>query len=194
MKCPRWLPNAISVLRILLIPVWGVCAELCREAVVGDLDLAIPAMRAWCVAILITIGVSDLVDGYLARHFGLTSRTGATLDAFADKLAQVSLLLFFTIRGAPAFPSTPIWFLALILGRDIYLATGWLLLRRRLGSVQVVHRVHGKLSSVLLFGLLVLLTADAPAAWTTPLVWVIALIVVFSTAHYSRDGFAQLSR
>lgn len=190
--CPRWVPNAISVARIALVPVWGVCAELCRDAMVAEQLDAARTMRLWTVVILVTIGLSDVLDGYLARRFGLTSRTGATLDALADKLAQVGLLLFFTVRGAPAYPQTPVWFLALVLLRDVYMAAGWIILQRRLGRVHVVHRFHGKLSSVLLFVLLVALTAAAPDVWTYPLILLITAIIILSTAAYTRDGFAQL--
>ena len=191
MSVPHWLPNAISVLRILLVPVWGGVAEWCRHATSEGLTDDAAQARAWTVLVLVTIGVSDVVDGFLARRFGLTTRTGATLDAFADKLAQVSLLLFFTIRGAPAFPSTPLWFLLLMLGRDAVQGLGWLLLKRRLGTVKVVHRIHGKFSSLLFFVLLVALSAGAPAVWTRPLVWAIAGIIVLSTVAYVRDGGAQ---
>ena len=149
------------------------------------------SFRIGAVLVLVAIGVSDVLDGYLARRFGLTSRTGATLDAMADKLAQVALLLFFTFRGSPAFPTTAVWFLGLILGRDVLLGIGWLVLWRRSGSVRVVHRVHGKFSSVLLFVLLFLLTADATSTWTLPLVWSISAIVLVSTAAYFRDGMRQ---
>lgn len=190
---PAWLPNAISVVRILLVPIWVLCAEVSRDAFLADdLDRA-ACWRTTTLAVLLTIGASDVVDGFLARRFGLTSHTGATLDALADKLAQVGLLLFFTLRAAPAFPSTPIWFLIVIFGRDLLLGLGWLVLRRRLqgATIAVVHKLHGRLASVLLFALLVLLTAAAPVAWIDPLLWAITIIVVASTTDYVRDGFAQ---
>jgi hypothetical protein len=78
------------------------------------------------------------------------------------------------------------------LARDVLLGFGWLVLRNRLRRVRVVHRAHGKLASVLLFVLLVLLTANVTDAWITPLVWTITVIVVLSTADYTRDGIALL--
>jgi cardiolipin synthase len=189
---PGWLPNAISVLRIALIPVWVLAAEACLAADLrGEADL-VERYRLLTVVTLLSIGVSDVLDGFLARKFGLTSRMGATLDAIADKLAQVALLLFFGVRGAAAFGMVPIWFLAWIIGRDLLLGVGWLLLKRRLGVVRVVHRFHGKAASVLLFVLLIALTMGAGLPWTAPLVWVISLLVGVSTALYVRDGFRQL--
>jgi phosphatidylglycerophosphate synthase len=189
---PPWLPNAISVFRIALIPLWGVAAELCRGAVVEAEHGAATSWRAVALILLITIGVSDLVDGYLARRFGLATRLGATLDAVADKLAQVALLLFFTLRGAPAFPDLPLWFLTVVFGRDLLLATGWLLLWGRIGRVEVEHRAHGKGASVLFFALLVLSTADALVVAIPWLMWAITVVVLFSTMDYVAFGFRQL--
>ena len=137
------------------------------------------------------IGVSDVVDGWLARRWHLTSRAGATLDAFADKLAQVGLVTFFTFRGAPVFPETPLWFFLLLFGRDVFLGCGWLLTRWLRGNMRVVHRVHGKAVSVLLFLLLMWLSAGREQGVDVAVV-LIAVLVIASTAGYVRDGWAQL--
>ena len=110
---PPWLPNLISGLRIFLVPVWVMVAESCREAAVAELPTA--TYRAWALIVLGTIGASDVVDGWLARRLNLQSRMGATLDAFADKLFQVVLVIFLAIRAEPAFAPIPFWFLVLLM-------------------------------------------------------------------------------
>ncbi|HLU40052.1 MAG TPA: CDP-alcohol phosphatidyltransferase family protein [Planctomycetota bacterium] len=184
----RWLPNAITVARIVLVPVWGVLAELSRRG----FDVATPEpYRSWSAAVLLAIGVSDLADGWLARRFGLATRTGATLDAIADKLAQVCLLTFFTLRGAPAYTAIPLWFLVLVFARDVLLLAGYVALKRRRGTVRVVHRAHGKASSVVLFGLLVWINLGGgpdPVTWVVPGV---AVLVALSTFAYLREGWRQ---
>ena len=104
---PRWLPNAVSLLRVLLVPVWLWLAERCQDAFArGDGDAADTA-RLWAAVTLVAIGLSDVVDGYLARRFHLASSFGAMIDAVADKLCQVVLVTWFTVRmqlvDAPAF-------------------------------------------------------------------------------------------
>lgn len=186
---PAWVPNAITVLRIVLLPLWWFEASACADAAYygGDESQA----RVLAVLVLFAIGVSDVVDGFLARRFGLTSRTGATLDALADKLAQVVLLVFFTFRAGLAFERVPLAFFLLIISRDLILAAGTLLIRARRGSVSVVHAWHGKLASLLLFVLLAALTAGTGPTWTAPAFWALGLLITVSTFLYVRDGWAQ---
>ena len=62
----------------------------------------------------------------------------------------------------------------------------------RVGTVDVIHRVHGKISSVLLFLLLLLATANVATSVIVPATWVITAIVVPSTAAYVYTGVRQL--
>ncbi|MEZ5979513.1 MAG: CDP-alcohol phosphatidyltransferase family protein [Planctomycetota bacterium] len=186
---PRWLPNAITLLRIALIPAFVAHAHWCDAAVAsGGSD---QPHRALALAALLGIGVSDVVDGFLARRYGLATPLGATLDAVADKLAQVALLLFFATTTGAAFARVPIWFVALVLGRDVVLAAGSLAVRARRGRVEVVHERHGRLSSLLLFALLVWITADLDRSVVPPALVAASVLVVLSTVGYVRDGWRQ---
>lgn len=184
------LPNAITVVRLLLVPVWGILAEASRQAF--DATGSSEPWRLRAVAVLALIGVSDVFDGYLARRLGVISRTGATLDAVADKAAQVVLLTFFAFRGPPAYAAIPLWFLLLVFGRDLVLLLGCLLVRRRAGSVEVVHRAHGKLASVLLFLLLVWINLGGSADLLRFVLPAFGAVVAISTAAYVRDGWQQV--
>lgn len=191
---PRWLPNAISVLRLCLVPAWLWAAEAARAAAASGLDPGGP--RRTATLVLLGIGLSDVLDGWLARRFGLATRTGATLDAVADKLCQVALVTWLTVRapqdGPGAFTPLPLWFMLLLIARDGTLLVAFLVLRRRVGTVQVVHRYHGKLASVLLFVLLLGVSAHVADAWMTPTLLLIAATVLLSTVAYGRDGARQL--
>jgi phosphatidylglycerophosphate synthase len=189
MSVPHWLPNALTVLRIALIPAFVMHARWCVESVeAGGSDLP---HRTLAGAALLGIGLSDVVDGWLARRFGLASQLGAVLDAVADKLAQVCLLLFFAFAGGEAFARVPLWFIVVLLGRDVVLVLGTLTVRWRVGRVAVVHEPHGKVASLLLFALLVWLTADLPRAVVLPALATITAIVALSTFVYMRAGWRQ---
>ncbi|MBM4062842.1 MAG: CDP-alcohol phosphatidyltransferase family protein, partial [Planctomycetes bacterium] len=138
---PRWLPNAISTLRIALVPGWVALAEAANRAA----ETGGPAERLrWsAVAVLIAIGVSDVLDGFLARRFGLQSHLGAVLDAVADKLAQVVVFFYLALRQGPEFATVPLWFLLVLVGRDLLLLLGCAIVRWRAGRVRVDHRPHG---------------------------------------------------
>jgi phosphatidylglycerophosphate synthase len=186
---PPWLPNAISFARIALIPAFLGFAEATRTAV--EAGLPERAERALAAATLVAIGLSDVVDGYLARRFGLGSPLGAFLDALADKLAQVSLVAYFTLRDSPAFAAIPLWFLLLLVARDLVLATGSLFVRRRHGAVDVEHRVHGKLVSLLQFALLLGITLGLGPRGVLVGVVAVAALTVPSTLGYVRHGLRQ---
>jgi cardiolipin synthase len=184
---PGWLPNAITALRIVLVPVWLLLAEGGREG-----TPAAAACRSWSAGVLLLIGASGLVDGWLARRFGLASRSGAVLDAVADKLAQVVLLAFFALRVPPRQTGIPGWFALLVFGRDLFLLAGYLVVRRRTGTVRVTHRPHGKAASVLLFALLLWINLGGgpqPVAWLLP---PLGLVLALSALAYARDGWRQV--
>ena len=185
---PAWLPNAISSVRIALVPVWVALAEAANRAADSD---AMAAWRAAATATLVVIGLSDVVDGQLARRFHLQTRLGATLDAVADKLAQVLILTYLALRPGPAFAVVPLWFLAVLIARDAVMLVAFLTLRARLGAVHVVHHLHGKLTSLLLFGLLFVYSAGYAGWDLTPLLVPLAAWSMASTALYLRDGWRQ---
>jgi phosphatidylglycerophosphate synthase len=187
---PAWLPNALSGLRIALVPVWLALAFSARHAaLLGEV------VSPWGpVLVLVAIGASDVVDGYIARRFGLATNLGATLDAVADKLAQISTVTFLALVGSPAFARLPIWLMAALATRDLLLLVGWLLVRHRQGAVRAEHRWHGKASSALLFLLVLAALGRAPAPFVFAGSALVLLLVVPSTFAYLRDGWRQLTR
>jgi cardiolipin synthase len=94
------IPNIITLGRILLVPiiVWAIASS--------EMEIAF--------AIFIIAGVSDAVDGFLAKRFNMTSELGALLDPLADKALLVSIYVALGIWGA-----IPRWIVILVVSRDI---------------------------------------------------------------------------
>lgn len=183
-----WLPNAISVLRIALVPVWLALALEARHAALSGTQ---PSPLG-PILVLIAIGMSDVIDGTLARRFRLETNLGATLDAVADKLAQISTVTFLALLGAPAFTALPVWLMVSLALRDVLLAVGWWVVHRKRGSVAAEHRWHGRASSLLLFALVVGSLASAPPSLILVGSVVALLLVVPSTIAYLLEGWRQL--
>jgi cardiolipin synthase len=102
---PAYIPNIITVFRLLLVgPI--VVSLLMRNY-----------QLAFCL--FLVAGLTDAIDGYLARRFKWISRWGAMVDPLADKLLMMSSYLVLTYLGI-----FPVWLLALVLTRDVVIVTG----------------------------------------------------------------------
>ncbi|MBM7368952.1 CDP-alcohol phosphatidyltransferase family protein [Gordonia hydrophobica] len=107
------VPNALSLLRLLLIPVF-IWLLLVEES------------AGWAFVVLFVSGVTDWLDGKLARWLGQSSKLGALLDPAADRLYVIIIPICFGIREF-----VPWWLIGLIIGRDVLLFATAPLLRSR---------------------------------------------------------------
>lgn len=102
----RHLPNLISILRILLVPVLVVLLR--SPSRTGAVLAALTFFLAcW----------SDFLDGYLARRHGITSTLGKLLDPLADKLIVMAALVM--LAAMPRTPRVPAWVVVVIVGREL---------------------------------------------------------------------------
>jgi phosphatidylglycerophosphate synthase len=174
---------------VLLIPVGLWLAEELRSA-----RLAGEHAPSTSLALLfVALGVSDLIDGWIARRFGVTTRVGATLDAVADKMAQFAFVTYFAFREIPSLTALPLWYFAVVFLRDLLLLIGYLTLRKG-GRVDTEHRAHGKISSLLMFGVILSIVFDVPQQATIAGCWISAAAIAVSTALYLNDGTAALRK
>ena len=102
------IPNIITLGRIVLVPiiVWAIVSS--------QMEIAF--------AIFVIAGVSDAVDGFLAKRFNMTSELGALLDPLADKALLVSIYMSLGIWGA-----IPRWIVILVVSRDIMIVAAVML-------------------------------------------------------------------
>lgn len=107
------VPNALSLLRLLMIPVF-IWLLLVEES------------AGWAFAVLFVSGVTDWLDGKLARWLGQSSKLGALLDPAADRLYVIVIPICFGLREF-----VPWWIIGLIIGRDVLLFATAPLLRSR---------------------------------------------------------------
>ena len=114
MKGPWTLPNFITLLRLAVLPFFLYTISI------GRFDVAL--------ALFVAAGISDGIDGYLARRFDMKSALGAYLDPIADKLLLMSSYLFLAIPSFPASVKVPRWLAFLVIFRDLLLLTVALLL------------------------------------------------------------------
>ncbi len=138
-----WLPNAICVLRLALVP------PLVLLLLAERFDAAL--------ALFVIAGGSDAVDGFLAKRFGWRTRLGSLLDPAADKLLLVSVFMTLAHLGL-----VPLALAVIVVGRDVVIVLGALAYQFLVAPVEGQPMGVSKLNTAcqLLFVLLTMTNAE----------------------------------
>jgi CDP-diacylglycerol--glycerol-3-phosphate 3-phosphatidyltransferase len=172
------LPNALSWLRI---------------ALALSFPLLPPVPPGWRLGVVAAGGLSDWLDGVIARRYGVTSTSGGIIDAIADKLFVLSVLLTLTLGGA-----LELWQAVLVLSRDLAVAAVvvHVLFRREWSAFRrMPARPLGRATTVAQFALLIAILLPWPA-WggvVAVTLTVAVLLSVLAAADYLLR-FAQALR
>ena len=181
--------NKITILRILLIPFFVV--ETLYYVQTGN-----EVHRLMAILSFATTAILDGVDGYIARHYNQRSELGAILDPLADKLLLVSGVVLLSFDHSPRLGQIPLWLTGTIIGRDLLLLMGIVVIRYMVGKVTVRPRIVGKIATVFQMAVVVWILMDwdrdLNARWF--LGWTIgaALFTGVSGLLYIWDGVRQL--
>jgi cardiolipin synthase len=167
------LPNSLTVFRILLIPFF--------------LGFLVYGRYGAALLALIIAGITDILDGVIARMANQRTKLGAYLDPLADKLLLTSAFVTLSILQL-----VPIWVAIIILCRDLIIVTGTLLLYLTQTPMEVVPTALGKittLAQLLYLALaLVLLYLHRDISVLTPLLSVMLVLTVASGLQYVYRG------
>jgi CDP-diacylglycerol--glycerol-3-phosphate 3-phosphatidyltransferase len=182
--------NKVTILRMLLIPFFVV--EVLYYVKSGNELHRIAGLLTFAVA-----AICDGVDGYIARRFNQHSELGAILDPLADKLLLVSGVVLLSFDHGPLLGQIPLWLTGTIIGRDLFLLLGLIVIHITVGRVAVRPRLIGKAATVLqmacVLWLLLKWDAGLDARWFLWLAGAAALCTGISGLLYVWDGVRQLS-
>ena len=167
------VPNVLSFIRLLLVPVFFV--------------LIIDRQEFLALITLTIASISDYLDGIIARRFGLITRLGQLLDPAADRL-----FIFAALVGLSISQIVPWWFVAIVVLRDVLLVViGVVLANHGFGPLPVHHL--GKTATFCLYYALPILMLGAAfpvvEAVTVPLGWAFA---IWGTVLYWWAGYIYL--
>ena len=182
------IPNAISAARIAGVPVflWLVLGP--RTAVADD----------WAVGILMAAGVSDWLDGKIARALNQGSRLGQVLDPAADRLYIAATIIALAVRDI-----IPWWLVAVLALRELTVGLALAVLNRRTGFGTLHVSLVGKTATLcLLYAFPLLLIGDHPgwlgtlarvigwafAIWGTVLYWWAAMLYLIQVRSLTSPG------
>lgn len=170
------VPNALSLFRIVLLPVFVVLYLNSQDN---------SAMLYGAVGVLLLSGLSDALDGFIARRFGQISDLGKILDPVADKLTQVTVVLCLALRYHEL-----IGLLVICLVKEACQALGGLLLLLRGQAIRGAHW-YGKVSTFVFYGamFLIVLWPGMPSWLFTTLIVLVAVCMLFAFYKYMRVFF-----
>jgi len=176
------LPNFITLIRILLVPCFLTLLLLYR-------DSGVEALRWGTLIIFAVAAASDALDGLVARRTGRKSVLGAFLDPAADKLLMNTavIALSFPMGNLARFP---IWFPVLVIGRDLVIVLGALLIRMVKGKMTPSPSVTGKCTTFFQVLAVVWILLHFPYH-QIPL-FLAAAFTVISGIEYASMGIKQL--
>lgn len=180
-----WLtvPNVLTLARLL--------------ALVPFVYLAMTGEDRAALILFFIAGLTDTLDGTIARHFGQSSKIGRLLDPLADKLfTGVSFVVLSAFRGS--LPHIPIWLMAAVVLRDVLILFGSFVVYRRSRNSGFKPSIFGKLNTFFEIGLVVVFLAQSDLPFLTillPFCYAIVLIsLLISAADYLRTGLRMMQK
>lgn len=168
------LPNAITVFRIVLVPFFIVCL--------------LRGYPGYALLIFAMAGISDALDGAIARMTDTRTEFGALLDPIADKTLVLAAFIALTILG-----KIPLWLTAAVIIRDSIILSGSLALYRMGFGGKLKPTLTGKATTFMLFSLLVVTLLGAYMGidfkWMVYLAWLTVALLLVSGVQYIVRGF-----
>ncbi|HRR25074.1 MAG TPA: CDP-alcohol phosphatidyltransferase family protein [Acidobacteriota bacterium] len=176
-------PNQLTVLRMALVPLF--------------ILLVVYSFWLWALITFLVAGVTDLLDGMIARRWGRKTDLGTLLDPLADKLLLVSSFVLFTFSSVPLVVRLPLWLTITVISRDLLLVGGVLVFNLTVERRAFPPSILGKATTV--SQLFLILWALIGNTWgrTVPghelLIWTVLGLTVTSGLHYMLQGMRLIA-
>lgn len=186
------IPNLLTFLRMALIPVFA--------------SLLYYGYTGWGLIVFMAAGISDGVDGFVARRFNQESELGTILDPIADKLLMTTAFLILTMPNIfpPPGKSVPFWVTAAVIGRDVLIITIAGAINIMTGFRGFKPSQLGKLSTLvqvaavglILFAAIFGYSFYLPTVYTTVafLAFASGVHYIFFVARLMKDGESETSK
>jgi cardiolipin synthase len=173
--------NQLTVLRIIFVPVFII--------------LLVYHELGWALGTFVAAGITDVLDGLIARRFGQKTSIGAMLDPLADKLLMSASILILSLPQMEFHNTIPRWLMIVIISRDVFILLVSLIVVLMVGWRVFTPSPYGKASTVMqvLTVLAVLFTN-----WQHRVIpelnivfYMTGLMTAFSGIHYLVRGLRQ---
>jgi cardiolipin synthase (CMP-forming) len=166
--------NQLTILRMLIIP--------------GFVILLVYGYSGWALISFLVAGITDLLDGLIARWTGQKTTLGAWLDPMADKLLLVTMFVVLTLPGLGLTNRLPIWFTVLVISRDVAIVLTVAVINLAVGPRTFRPSIYGKIATAtyVLTGVVTLYFnyLGRPSAFVMAFVYASLVITIVSAFHY----------
>ena len=173
--------NQLTILRIVFVPVFIIL-------------LAYHEL-GWALGTFVAAGITDVLDGLIARRFGQKTSIGAALDPLADKLLMTSSILILSLPQMEFMNVIPRWLMILIMFRDVFIVMVSLIVVLMVGWRVFTPSPYGKASTVMqvltVFGILYSNWRHATIPELQIVFYMTGLMTAFSGLHYLVRGLRQ---
>src|SRR5213075_2279875 len=173
--------NQLTILRIVFVPVFIILLAY-REI-------------GWALGTFIVAGITDILDGVIARHFGQKTAIGAALDPIADKLLMTSSILILSLPQMEFHSTIPRWLMIIIIFRDVFMMLVSLIIVLMVGWRTFTPSPYGKASTVMqvltVLAVLYLNWMHFALPEMNIVFYMTGLMTAFSGIHYLVRGLRQ---
>jgi cardiolipin synthase len=166
--------NQLTLLRIVFVPVF--------------VTLLVYDQMGWALMTFMAAGITDVLDGIIARRFGQKTKIGAFLDPIADKLLMTSSVVILSLPQMELANPIPRWLMIIVISRDIFIMLFTLVLVLVAGFRIFPPSPYGKASTVLqvltVFAVLYCNWRGTPVPQLYVLFYMTGFMTAFSGMHY----------
>jgi cardiolipin synthase (CMP-forming) len=166
--------NQVTLLRMLLIPAFVILVEFHRPG--------------WALLTFVLAGITDALDGLIARRTHQQTSLGAWLDPMADKLLLVTTFVVLTVPGTDLVNRFPLWLTILVITRDVVIVTTVAIVTAVMGVRTFKPSIYGKIATgVYLVTCVVLMWFNylgRPSILVDLGIWTALAITLISGFHY----------
>ena len=163
------VPNLLSLLRLAMVPVFA-----------AVFFLPDPSARSWAAGVYALAFVTDIADGWIARHFHQVTRLGRILDPLADKLMTFTVIVCITAAGI-----IPLWAVVVFFLKEAAMGMGALSMYHKTEDV-IPSNWLGKVSTGVFFVVCaaLVLFPGIPSSWATGLITLALVLTILAFVSY----------
>ena len=169
------IPNILTVIRIILVPIF---------------IITFFSVNKWIALIIFIIaGITDFLDGYIARKYDLITDLGVVLDPFADKLMLISVLVVFTMVNY-----IPLFILIIVVTKELFMIFFGAKFYFSKNKIVIPANKYGKITTVLFYISITIITFNINEIINNVLIFAVAISTMVAFISYYKIAKREIKK